>query len=200
MYILPLQFYQDSEIQSLCQGRDCFCGFLHCLALCFIQALLKLPSAPKIETACRGRCRLKYSDPFPYSNPNTNRWDKELPLMKGCFPKLLTTPNQSRMFCFSEPLRKERQYFSVSLSAWLNESVDSTMYVRKEIRETFSLMRNTLWGIYATMTAPSLFIFQLCNFKTWSSPIKADEIIMGDCITIYTIRNKEPFNKVPKDA
>lgn len=29
--------------------------FLHCLALCFIQALLKLSSAPKMETACRGR-------------------------------------------------------------------------------------------------------------------------------------------------
>lgn len=61
-------------------------------------------------------------------------------------------------------------------------------------------MRNTLRGIYATMTAPSLLVRQLHNFKTWSSAIKAEKIIMGDSIKIYSIRNKEPFNKVPKNA
>lgn len=102
--------------------------FLHCLALCFIQALLKLLSAPKIETVCRGRCCLKNSDPSPYSNPigeirNHLSW-------KILFSKVITSPNESRMFCFSEALGKEGQYFSVSLSAWLNQSVDSTMYAR----------------------------------------------------------------------
>lgn len=81
--------------------------FLHCQALSFIQALLKLSSAPKIETACRGRCCLRA---VTLSFINIHVLPGEIMSYLSWripFPKAVTTPNESRMLCSSEPFRKK---------------------------------------------------------------------------------------------
>lgn len=102
--------------------------FLHCLALCFIHALLKLSSAPKIETACRGGCCLRavtLTDIHVLTGQITSYLSWKILL-----PKVVTAPNESRMLCFGEPFREKGQYFHEPLSAWLTQSADCAMHVR----------------------------------------------------------------------
>lgn len=131
------------------------------------------------------------SDPVLHRHPVTTGEIRSCLSWRILFPKAVTTPNESRMLCSSEPFWKKGQYFHVPLGAWLIPSADCAMHVRNWRRKTFSPVKSTLWGIYVTVTAPSLLIPQLWHFKTRSSAIKSDKITRGDCITTHSVGNKE---------
>lgn len=108
VHILQLQFYQDSEIQSLCQGRDHLCA-VSCTArhlassrFCWSsQVLQNYRQCAGVDAVSRtATLSLTAIQVLIGEIRNYLSW-------KILFSKVMTSPNESRMFCFSEPLRKE---------------------------------------------------------------------------------------------